>query len=118
MSDQRDINPSQDETGTEESTSYVPASIYKRVWAWVGVVYMVIIVLLVTYFMATWTFLTGITGIMLFPVLGGFSVVKGIQAKRLEYAADKIGPIFWSVFSGVLCVACLIWGAWQLTQVF
>ncbi len=99
--------------GTEEA-SYVPASIYKRVWAWVGIVYMVIIVLLVTYFMATWTFLTGIAGIMLFPALGGFSIVKAIQAKKMECVADKIGPLIWSALSGILCLFCLIWGVTQV----
>jgi hypothetical protein len=112
MSDQ--IRPNQtEETGTEEN-SYVPASIYKRVWAWVGVVYMVIIVLLLTYLFATWHFLTGITGIMLFPVLGGFSVVKGIQAHEMTCTADRITPIFWSVLSGLACIAALIWGILQV----
>ncbi len=111
MSDE--IRPNDtDKPGTEEA-SYVPASIYKRVWAWVGIVYMVILVLLVTYFLATWTFLTGIAGIMLFPALGGFCVVKAIQAKRMEFAADKVGPVIWSVVSGILCVVCLIWGIAQ-----
>ena len=117
MSEEFKNNPNQNETGTEESESYVPASVYKRVWAWVGVIYMVIIVLLTTYFIATWTFLTGITGIMLFPALGGFSIVKGIQAHRLEYKADKIGPVFWCILSGLLCIVCLIWGITQLMQV-
>lgn len=102
--------------GTEEP-SYVPASIYKRVWAWVGIVYMVIIVLLITYFMATWTFLTGIAGIMLFPALGGFCVVKAIQAKKMEFAADKMGPIIWSALSGILCIACLIRGISQVIAI-
>lgn len=120
MNEELKNNPSQnpEETGTEEHKSYVPASIYKRVWAWVGVIYMVIIVLLMTYYIATWTFLTGITGIMLFPALGGFSIVKGIQAKKMEYKADKVMPMFWCILSGILCVICLIWGIWQLTQVF
>ncbi len=115
--DGKHTSPNPVETGTEEA-SYVPASIYKRVWAWVGVVYMVILILLVTYFFATWTFLTGLTGIMLFPVLGGFAVVKGIQAKQLEFAADKVGPIFWCILSGILCLASLNWGIWQVIALF
>jgi hypothetical protein len=114
-----DLNrPNQnEETGTEEE-SYVPASIYKRVWAWVGVVYMVIIVLLLTYLFATWRFLTGIPGIMLFPVLGGFSVVKGIQAHEMTCTADRITPIFWSILSGIACIASLIWGITQVIALF
>lgn len=117
MNEELKNNSNPTKTGTEETESYVPASIYKRVWAWVGVIYMIIIVLLTTYFIATWTLLSGITGIMLFPALGGFSVVKGIQACRLEYKADKIGPIFWCILSGLLCIASLIWGITQLIQV-
>jgi hypothetical protein len=111
-------NPKEPTTPGTEETSYVPASVYKRVWAWVGVVYMVILVLLITYYFATWTFLTGIGGVMLFPVLGGFSVVKGIQAHEMEHAADRVGPIFWSVLSGILCVICLIWGIFQVIALF
>ncbi len=116
MTDGNHKNPNPVETGTEE-VSYVPSSIYKRVWAWVGVIYMLIITLLVTYFFATWTFLGGITGIMLFPALGGFSVVKGIQAKRAESSAEKLPSLFWCILSGALCLGCLNWGLWQLLQV-
>lgn len=112
------LNPSPaPEERTEENMGYIPASIYKRVWAWVGVVYMVIITLLVTYFIATWTFLTGIAGIMLFPVLGGFAVVKGIQAHRLESVPGKVGASLWSALSAVLCVMCLVWGIQQVLAI-
>ena len=116
MSDEirpNDIN----KPGTEED-SYVPASIYKRVWAWVGVVYMVIIVCLVTYYIATTTLLTGLTGVMLFPALGGFAVVKGIQAAKMDCAADRVGPIFWSILSGILSIICLVWGIRQVFALF
>ena len=43
----------------------------KRIWAWVGVVYMVIIVLLITYLFATAKLLQGIGGLMVLPALGG-----------------------------------------------
>jgi hypothetical protein len=46
----------------------------KRIWAMVGVVYMVIMVLLMTYWIATTTLLTGITGIMLTPACAGLAV--------------------------------------------
>lgn len=45
-----------------------------RIWAMVGVVYMVIIVLLVTFGMATGRYLTGIGGLMILPALGGAAV--------------------------------------------
>lgn len=45
----------------------------KRIWAMMGVVYMVIIILLMVYWMATMELISGITGIMLFPAFGGLS---------------------------------------------
>lgn len=43
----------------------------QRLWAWVGVVYMVILVLLSTYALAHGSYLKGIGGIMLSPALCG-----------------------------------------------
>lgn len=45
----------------------------KRIWAMMGVVYMVIIVLLMVHWMARMTLIEGITGIMLFPLCGALS---------------------------------------------
>ena len=45
----------------------------KRIWAMMGVVYMVIIVLLMVYWMATLELISGITGIMVFPAFGALS---------------------------------------------
>lgn len=60
------------ETPEEETReSYTPASPIKRIWAWVGVVYMVIIVLLMTYMYGTGTYIRGVTGLMLAPALAG-----------------------------------------------
>lgn len=47
------------------------ASPMQRLWAWVGVVYMVILVLLSTYGLAHGSFLQGIGGLMLAPALCG-----------------------------------------------
>ncbi|MCI8651460.1 MAG: hypothetical protein HFF05_03325 [Oscillospiraceae bacterium] len=43
----------------------------QRLWAWVGVVYMVILVLLTTYALAFGAYLRGIGGLMLAPALCG-----------------------------------------------
>lgn len=43
----------------------------KRLWAWVGIAYMVILVLLMTYSLATGGFLNGIGPLMLSPALAG-----------------------------------------------
>lgn len=45
----------------------------KRIWAMMGVVYMVIIFLLMLYWMARMTLIEGITGIMLFPAAAALS---------------------------------------------
>ncbi|MCD7829661.1 MAG: hypothetical protein LUG58_04410 [Clostridiales bacterium] len=45
----------------------------KRIWAMMGVVYMVIIILLMVYWMATMDLISGITGIMLFPAFAALS---------------------------------------------
>ena len=99
-------------------TSYQPASIYTRIYAWIGVVYMVLAVLLVTWWIATGSFLTGITGIMLAPGLIGFAIAKGIQAKKAEYAADRVGPAIWCALCGVAGVVSLIWGVSQIIGLF
>lgn len=43
----------------------------QRLWAWVGVAYMVILILLTTYALAHGAYLKGIGGIMLSPALCG-----------------------------------------------
>lgn len=46
----------------------------KRIWAMVGVVYVVIGVFLTTYWIATTSLLTGLTGLLLFPLCAGMAV--------------------------------------------
>ena len=43
----------------------------KRIWAWVGVAYMVIIVFLMTYMYAKGVYLNNIASLMVIPALGG-----------------------------------------------
>ncbi|MGM9536753.1 MAG: hypothetical protein ACI3VN_00295 [Candidatus Onthomonas sp.] len=45
----------------------------KRIWAMVGVLYMVISVFLMTYWIATTSLIRGITGIVLFPLCAGLA---------------------------------------------
>ncbi len=55
------------------------ASPTKRLWAWVGVVYMVILVLFSTYSMAFGHALTGTAGLLLSPALiglGGTAILR------------------------------------------
>ena len=58
MDERKDLPPE------EPREPYVPASPLKRIWAWVGVVYMVIIVLLMTYMYGTGTYLHGIASLI------------------------------------------------------
>ena len=44
-------------TGQEEQKPFVPASKRKRVAAWIGVIFMVILIILYTYSLATGAFL-------------------------------------------------------------
>lgn len=69
---------------TEDKEPIVYASPVKRVWAWVGVAYMVIITLLVTYFLATATFLSGIGSLMLIPALGGLGATAILRYRSGE----------------------------------
>lgn len=66
--DEKDVN------STPEQPHKAPvtyASPVKRLWAWVGVVYMVILVLFSTYSMARGHALTGTAGLLLSPALVG-----------------------------------------------
>lgn len=69
MADEHKKTPQEQDEQPREP--YVPASPLKRIWAWVGVVYMVIIVLLMTYMYGTGTYLHGIASLMVIPALGG-----------------------------------------------
>ena len=69
MADAHNTTPQEQDEQPREP--YVPASPLKRIWAWVGVVYMVIIVFLMTYMYGTGTYLHGIASLMVIPALGG-----------------------------------------------
>ena len=59
-------------TPPEEQTPPIKyATPMQRIWAWVGVVYVVIIMLLTTYAVATADYIRGIGGFMLSPALCG-----------------------------------------------
>lgn len=70
------------ETGSNEPIVY--ASPTKRVWAWVGVAYMVIVTLLVTYFLAKAKFISGIGTLMLIPALCGLGATSILRYRSGE----------------------------------
>lgn len=54
----------------------------QRVWAWVGVVYMLALVLLSTYGLAHGAFIRGIGGLMLSPALMGLGVTVILRYRQ------------------------------------
>lgn len=58
-----------------EQPSYQPASFQRRVIAWVGVAYMIILVLATTYMIATAQYLSGTAGILVCPAAAGIAVL-------------------------------------------
>ena len=93
----------------------------KRIWAMVGVVYMVIIMLLMTYWIATTSLLTGLTGLMLFPVSAGMAVqCFNNRWKVLHQDAPGNGIVY--LLLGIGCTLAagytLIWGILQVIDEF
>lgn len=77
----------------------------QRAWAWVGVVYMVILVLLTTYALAHGSYLRGIGGIMISPALGGLGATV-----ILRYRQGKgRGGIFPCVLISGACFLLSLW---------
>ncbi len=107
----------------------------KRIWAMMGVVYVILIVLLMTYWMATMELVTGITGIMLAPALGALSaqyfnqrwIIRHGRQGHIE-EADFIEPpypqpggqseLVLGIVFAAATVLCLCWGIVQLTAYF
>lgn len=99
----------------EETPSYVPASPAKRVAAWVGIVYMVIIVLLTAYNLATGHPMNGVAGLLFAPAAGGFAVVNGLRIKGAA-GSRKFFHVTLMLVSGALCLFCLYWGVIGVLQ--
>lgn len=83
----------------------------QRVWAWVGVAYMVILVLLSTYALSHGWYLRGIGGIMVAPALGGLGATvilryrQGVGRGGLGACVLIAGASFalavWNVIRGI-----------------
>ena len=63
----------------EPDQPYTPASPVKRALAWIGLVYMVILVALMTYFYFTATMLSGLGPLLTVPGLVGLGIVALIS---------------------------------------
>jgi len=63
----------------EEDRGYTPASPVKRAMAWIGIVYMLILVALMTYFYFTARMLGGLAPLLTLPGLVGLGIVALIS---------------------------------------
>ena len=106
----------------------------KRIWAMMGVVYMVITFLLTTYWIATTTLIRGITGILLFPAAGALAAQfynRSWLLRHGRFGGHEEDPDFaeppegqpgagrqtvFGVLFTVLTLFLLAWGIWQTAQ--
>lgn len=103
-----DENHNPNETESKEPIVY--ATPVKRAWAWVGVVYMVIITLLVTYSFAKGRFLGGIGSLMLCPALAGLGATAILRYRAGEGKGGLPVCVIMVAVSAVLIVLNLMMG--------
>ena len=89
-----------------EQGPVVYASPVKRAWAWVGVVYMVMLVLLLTYVFAVGHALAGTGPLLLCPALGGLGATAVLRYRAGE---QRRGGRAACVLIVGLCALLLIW---------
>lgn len=81
-----------------ENQGYTPASPVKRALAWIGVVYMLILVGLMTYFYFTATMLGGLGPLLTVPGLVGLGIVSIVSWRTAGRPAK--GP---AILLAVVC---------------
>ena len=103
----------------------------RRIWAVMGVVYMLLVVLLMLYWMATMTLIQGVTGIMVFPAFGALSaqffnrrwIIRHGRQGHVEDPDFQEPPfpqpggrteLISALVFAALSVGSLIWGIGQL----
>lgn len=94
----------------------------KRIWAMVGVVYVVISVFLMTYWIATTSLINGLTGIILFPLCAGLAAqCFNCRWKLLHQRQERGNPTIFLLL-GIGCsiatVLSLILGCLELISKF
>ena len=95
-------NPQNEDTAPD----YTPASPVKRTLAWIGIVYMVILVALMTFFYFTATMLTGLGPLLTVPGLVGMGIVA-LVSHRTTGRPGKGSAIALAVLCWVLAVLTL-----------
>ncbi len=93
---------------SEEQSPAVYAGPLKRVWAWVGVVYMLVLTALVTYALSFGAYLHGIGGLLVSPALGGTAATLVMLWRQRR----SHSPLQSALFLGTLglCAALLVLG--------
>ena len=91
-----------------DNQGYTPASFEKRVAAWVGIGYMLMLMALVTYTIATARTLPGTAPLLLVPV--GVGVLVVVVHRQRQGTAP--GGLPMSLLMGLLCVAAVVLGLW------
>lgn len=108
MSDEKNVPNTPEE---EQKEPIVYASPMKRIWAWVGVVYMVIITFLIVYMLAFGNYLRGIGGIMICPALGG-GIATLVYMWKMGDTQNTTRRVLLCLMVGV-CAALIILGLWN-----
>ena len=90
-----------------ENQGYTPASFEKRVAAWVGIVYMLMLTALITYTMSTARSLPGTAPLLLIPM----GVGVGIVVVHRQRQGTAPGGLVISVLMFLLCLAAVMLGA-------
>ncbi|MGM9593430.1 MAG: hypothetical protein ACI3U8_03680 [Candidatus Onthomonas sp.] len=94
----------------------------KRIWAMVGVVYVVISVFLMTYWIATTSLINGLTGIILFPLCAGLAVqCFNCRWKLLHQRQERGNPtvfLLLGVGCSIATVLALVLGCLELISKF
>lgn len=97
--------------GGEEREPYTPASPAKRILAWVGVAYMVIIVLLNLYaFTNQGGMIRGIGPLMLCPAVAGLGVLSVVRYRSGQSRGGLVGAVFMVGLCAVVFVGGLVVG--------
>lgn len=89
----------------KKSEPSIYATPVKRLWAWIGIVYMVILILANTYALATARYLTGIGSLAVIPALCGLG---GTVILRYRAGQGKGGLLVCVLLSGA-CFGVAVW---------
>lgn len=105
------FQPSDPASGQEPAPpAYTPASFEKRTAAWVGVAYMILIVLATTYMIATAQVLSGTAPLLLVPGAAGVAVTA---VHRHRQSPSRTGLLLTVCLVALCILACglgLLWG--------